>query len=146
MKKFIATSSGFEGEVHIVYNDDGVLMFVDFSFSNIEPEGIQWIKDRTPVKYTSEWFHKSFNTDRLTFVEESFHVDFEMFWKRYNHKINKKRCVDLWNKMGKTQQVKAYFGITAYVNYLNRTGYRNKKDPENYLRNKMWETDWSKAA
>ena len=50
--------------------------------------------------------------------------------------------MQLWNKLGKTEQVKAYYGITTYDKYLSRETWRGKVDPENYLRNQMWENEW----
>lgn len=143
MKKFIITSEGFAGEVHIVYNNS-VLMLLDLSQAELNPEQVHYFKEKSPTMYFPDSFGQHFSS-KLTIVEASFEVTFEMFWAKYAHKINRDRCVKLWDKMSITDRIKAYFGITPYFAYLGRTGFRNKKDPENYLRNKMWLTDWSKA-
>ena len=75
-------------------------------------------------------------------VEADFEVNFDMFWKAYNHKINKLRAVALWGKLSKTDQVKAYYGVAVYDKFLKKEGYRKKADPETYLRNKMYDNEY----
>jgi hypothetical protein len=70
-------------------------------------------------------------------------LHYDMFWKAYNKKINNKRCIQLWNKMSKTKQVKAYYGITQYDKFLSKEDWRTKADPETYLRNEMFYNEWS---
>lgn len=78
----------------------------------------------------------------LTVVESDFEITFEMFWLKYRKKINRLRAEANWKRLSKTQQVKAYYGIDAYDKFLDRMEWRKKQDPENYLKNKMWESEY----
>jgi hypothetical protein len=62
-------------------------------------------------------------------------------WDKYDHKVNNKRCVALWDKLNKADEVKAYYGIDMYYTYLAKRR-RGKADPENYFRSRMWENEW----
>jgi hypothetical protein len=77
-----------------------------------------------------------------TVVEVDFVITFEMFWQRYDKKINRKRCEPLWEKLSKPKQVAAWAGIDAYNKFLQANSWRKKADPETYLRNEMWENEW----
>lgn len=66
-----------------------------------------------------------------------------MFWKAYDVKVNKKRCIPIWDKLTKTQQVKAWAGIKKYDSYLKSLKWsRPKADPDTYLRQEYWENEY----
>lgn len=143
MKKFIITSTGYSGEVHIVYGIDGLLMLLDFSHAKLNAEQVKWFKEQSPTMYLKETF--TMGSSKLTVVESGYEITLEMFWEKYNRKVNLKRFTKLWNKAGKSTHVQAYFGITAYDNHLAMNTWKNKADPETYFKNEYWLTDWSKV-
>lgn len=142
MKKIIATSAGFEGEVHIVYdNDDGMLMTVDFAHALLNAKQVQYFMEKTPVYYAGKILAQQFSS-KLTLVEESISITFSMFWLKYARKINKARCERIWDKLSKSDRVKAYYGIFPYDRHLQSNSWKSKADPETYLKNKYWENEW----
>lgn len=141
MKKIIATAEGLDGEVHFVYDDNGMLLTLDFAHAELDEKQRNWFLERTPVLYSNNLPH-AFGTNKLTFVSADYRISFDMFWEKYNKKFNKKRCEPLWNKLTKTKQVKAYYGISSYDKHLIKNPWKTKADPETYLRKEYWENDW----
>ena len=80
----------------------------------------------------------------VTITEGEIIIYFKQFWAKYNRKINKARCEPLWSKLTNSEQLKAYTGIDKYIAYLKKESWRNKLDPENYLKNKTWENEYNK--
>lgn len=143
MIKFVVTSPGFVGEFHLVYGDDRRLLQLDMLPAELRPEQIEYIKNRVPVIYDEPTFIQSFGKANLEFIPSDFEITFEMFWAKYRKKINKGRCLVLWRNLKQVDQVKAYFGITVYDNFLSSLPYaRAKVDPERYLRDRAWENEW----
>ena len=140
MRRFIITSPLFTGQAEAIYNDNGMLCKIDLSNCEFNQAFTNSFKSKVPVHESD--IATAFDTSKVIIVEADFEIAYDMFWKAYNRKINNKRCIPLWNKLGKTEQVKAYYGIAAYDKYLSRETWRGKVDPENYLRNQMWENEW----
>lgn len=140
MRRFIITSPKLNGSIELLFGADNRLSTIDFSSCTL-----------TDQQYSHFLFSMLYNVDEVeligaklpaTIIEGDFEVTFEMFWKKYNKKINKLRCIHLWAKADKTKQVKAYFGITAYDKFLKQESWRSKADPETYLRNEYWENEY----
>ena len=143
MRRFIITSPKFTGQVELIYNTDGLLVGLNY------PE----VKD--DIKLITAFFDRAFRAMHVDMVEAfikgteamvveaDFEVTFEMFWLAYGHKINRKRCIALWDKLTKVQQVKAWAGIKVYDKYLKAVPWgRAKADPDTYLRQEYWENEW----
>lgn len=69
---------------------------------------------------------------------EKLSVTFEMFWMRYDDKLNssKKRTEQKWNKMSPLEQKRAYEHIPKYFAHIPY-GIR-KKYAEKYLNDELW--------
>ena len=137
MRQFNITFPNINGHIEVVYNND-LLDVINFQNCSLTPEGKIKFKEQLPVHLNllSTAFKKA------TIVEAEVAVTFEMFWNVYNKKINKIRCTPLWGKLSKTEQIAAFMGVKKYDRYLQRENWRTKADPENYLRNRMWENEW----
>jgi hypothetical protein len=141
MRRFIITSPNYTGQAELIYNEKGLLVTFDFIKTSINnPTAILTFKTTVPVLVDD--MNTAFANTKATIVEADFEISFDMFWDKYDKKINLKRCEPLWKKLGKTKQVKAYYGIEPYEAFLLQTGFRKKADPETYLRNEMWDNDW----
>lgn len=140
MRRFIITSPKFTGSVELIYNSDGMLDGIDFSKLPSNPFNRNRFKEVIPIALAN--LETAFKETLCTIVEAAFEITFDMFWSRYNKKINKSRCLPLWDKLNKTEQVKAWQGIEGYEAFLKATPWRTKCDPETYIRNKMWENEW----
>lgn len=153
MKKIIATSDGFAGEVVMVYSaldgfpaDHMIIRTVDFGACDMKPDARDWFLKYVPRVFAGEY--PGFGGGRMQFAEEGLELDFEEdFWKRQLKKVNKDRCHTWWNKATTTKAMRAaaVAGLTPYFAYLQRSGYRKPVDPENYLKKELWKTEWAKV-
>lgn len=139
MRRFLITSPKFSGTAEICYNDKGSLCLVNMMEVEIEQQVIlQFIGKVSPcIDTIAKWF-----SSETTIVEAEYIVSFEVFWNKYGRKINRKRAEDIWVKLPKQNQVKAYFGIDAYDKFLKRESWRTKLDPDTYLRNRYFENEY----
>jgi len=122
----------------MVYNGKGTLSQLDMNSADMDAELTSVFMRIVPI--VESGLATAFKKD-TTIVQEDFKVSFDDFWNAYNHKINKKRCIPLWDRMTKNQQVKAFYSIRDYDKFL-KNNKRMKCDPENYLRNEMWENEY----
>jgi len=140
MKRFLIASPKFTGNAELMYNEKGTLVKIDMQHTSMAEDAVIAFKraapHNLPTLIKNEWCSPG-----TTVVEADFEVTFDMFWNAYREKINKKRCIPIWDKLNKVKQVAAYYGISRYDKYLTRSG-RFKCDPENYLRNEMWENEY----
>ena len=141
MRQFIVTSTKFKGQAVLLYNDKEVVCMIDLQQTNMDAENTSHFKNAVPLTIKHIESGTGFSKE-TTCVEVDFVVTFEMFWQKYDKKINKKRCEPMWEKMTKAKQVAAWAGIDAYEAFLLATSWRKKADPETFLRNEMWENEW----
>lgn len=143
MRRLILTSPVITGQVEIIYNDNELIEVIDFSKTAPTAAGV-----RKGLLERLARFPQFADAEQIVtgtqgiLVEADLEVTFDMFWKKYDKKINKARAIKLWDKLSKTDQVKAYYGIDAYDKYLQKESWRSKADPENYLRNRYWENEY----
>lgn len=144
MKKLILTSPAFAGELHVVYGPDGSLLLFDLQPAELTDEQKAFFKQYVPVVYDPATFLSYFGKSKLKVVDEDYEVSFEMFWEKYDSKINKDRCKKIWDdtKFGKARQIAAYAGIDRYNRHLAQNPWKSKLNPENYLKNKAWENEY----
>ncbi len=139
MRRFLITSEVYTGEAELHYEADGRLVLLDMTRTNMSADLVGKFKLKVPQHV--DGLATAF-TGKVVVVEADYEVTFDMFWKKYDKKINRKRCELLWPRMSKADQVAAYVGVTAYDKYLKRVDWRSKLDPENYLKNKTWENEY----
>lgn len=138
MTKYILTSKKFTGQIILSFNDKGTLVFINMINADLDRSNTAHFLRSAPLIESD--LMVAFSSD-VTVVQEDFKVSFEDFWNAYNHKINRKRCVPLWDKMTLVNQVKAFYGVREYDKYLKKHT-RIKCDPERYLRDEMFENEW----
>ena len=145
MKKLLLSSPQFSGEIEVLYDENLVLSVIDMSRSSLTETQIEYLVKKIPASYNND-FLKAFGTTRLSVTEEKFTITFEMFYEAYNLKRNAARCVKVWDRLSKSDQIKAFYGVKIYLRYLaNETYRRSQADPETYLSKRYWESDWSKG-
>lgn len=138
MKKYQITSDRFPGYVELIYNENR-LMSATFANAELdETTARQFIRS---IAWHEEKVADGFGGN-TKIVASDVEITFEMFWKAYDKKINKARCVLLWNKLSKADQAAAYVGVRPYNKYLFENKWRSKADPETYLRNRYWENEY----
>lgn len=139
MRKFIITAAEYNGEAVVVYDHSGRLAELNLQQTDMTIEQRHFFK----AKVASSLANIAAKFDAATtIIEADYEVPFEQFWKEYGKKINKARCILLWNKMNKAQQLAAWQGIKKYDAYLKKESWRTKADPETYLRNRYWDNEY----
>lgn len=141
MTQYFITHSSYTGEIKVVYNQDKLLDGFDCSSTNLSERRRAIFKEVIPVRIEDlEGIKEVIKGCHI--IAEELEISFDMFWNKYDKKINRKRCEPLWRKLSKAKQYAAYNGIAAYNRYLHSTGFRGKQDPDNYLRNETWTSEF----
>ena len=144
MKKYNVTSNKFTGTAELFYNAEGVLCAINCRDTNMSPEVIYNFKKAVPVTETGLISGQGFGAGTIV-VAAGYRMEFEAFWKSYNKKINKLRCIPLYNKLSDPDTILCCEGIKPYDAFLKRVEVRQKLDPENWIRQRAWENDWKNA-
>lgn len=142
MRKFILTSNLFEGSVMFGYNTDGWLTFLNNEavFNDVQ-HGWLFSEQRFPKRI--EQIDALVATIKGTIKELPPDLSFPVFWDTYDKKINKARVEPLYKKLSDANKMIAIISIKPYQKYCERAN-RGIADPEKYIRNKYYETDWTK--
>ena len=82
----------------------------------------------------------------LKIEEELIPAPFDSFWERYGKKINKYRCEPIWKKLTEKERHKAIRQVGPYEDYLKRTGYQAKRDPENFLKDRYFLSEFEQIS
>lgn len=137
MKTYLLTSPKWPGEIEVVYNDLNLMVSIDISRADLaEKQQIYFLRDLP--REMAELMKLKEKSPTLVITEVEQEVTFEMFWNKYDEKIrsSRKRTERAWNRMSKTNQVKAYRFIQKYkMNLLPGT---NPKYAETYLNAELW--------
>lgn len=144
MLKVIVTGN-FAGSIELAYGDNEIggrpLMSVAFVGTALTDGNVRGFLGMVPVRYGSTWA-QDWGTDKLKFSVMESEVTFEEFWNAYGNKVNPIRCKPVFAKLSTADKTMAIKCISAYNRYLARNTWRNKADPETWLKKKMWETGW----
>ena len=137
MRLFHLTSAAFTGFIEFEFNESGLLSRFDTSKATLAPEQQVFLLRRLP-RHLDE-IKKVFETSETAkFTEIKQEITFDMFWNRYDDKLNssRKRSLQRWDKMSTTDQVRAYRYIGTYFN--NMPNGTRKKYAETYLNAELW--------
>jgi len=134
MKLFHLTSTAFEGFVQFQYNDIDLLEKMEIHADLSENQQVFLLR-HMPREITEL---EKLRSDSSTITEIKQDITFEMFWEKYDDKVNssKKRTVQKWNKMTPADRARAYWFISKYVASIP-SGTR-KKFAETYLNAELW--------
>ena len=142
MKRYSVTSPKYAGEVELLYNDSGTLAKIDFTQTDMDPFKVSKFKSLVPA--TESDLPEAFINTNVTVVAAEYAITFELFYKDYPMKRNPLRAKSVFDRLSKTDQVKAYVNLSAYIKYLRRNTWLSPKMAEKYLRDREFENDWSK--
>jgi hypothetical protein len=144
MKKYVMTSTQFEGEITFEYGDSGLLrsLTTPDDFSGLQ---LSFLLSHVPstverMKGFIE-FLKEMNS-QATVREIVKEVTFDEFWNRYfkgrgSDNSSKKKARTRWERMSMYDRVKAYEYIPRYLNKIP-VGVGIKL-AETYLNSEVWE-------
>ena len=140
MKKYVLTSGSFSGTVIFGYEDE----MLTFFHNEGEMDTVQkaWCARNLPAE--EKHLEQLKKIVKGTIEELPERLDFDAFWDAYGKKINKARCVPLWKKLSDADRYECLRSIKSYEGCLKRTG-RGKLDPENYIKNQGWTTNWNQV-
>jgi hypothetical protein len=124
----------FEGYVEYVFGDSGLLDKMEIRAELSEKQQVYLLKNLP--REIQELDRLKSNTSTITEIKTE--VTFDMFWVKYDDKVNssKKRTEAKWNKMPKSERIRAYNFITRYFQSIP-PGTR-KKYAETYLNDELW--------
>ncbi|WP_157960878.1 hypothetical protein [Nubsella zeaxanthinifaciens] len=138
MKKYMLTSVLFTGTVMFVYNAEGWLVGLDNSaeFSDAQHN---WLLNKLPkrLEEIEPWSAQI----KGALKEIPMDLSFDVFWDAYGRKVNRIRTEPLYKKLSDTDKARAIMQIKPYFTYC-RANNRGIADPEKYIRNAYYETDW----
>ena len=136
VRKFLMTSDKFKGEVVFEFTNN-LLTKYDTSSAELDDNQILWLASYFPreIAKIKDFLAPS---ESAKFTEIKQEITFEMFWKKYDDKVNssKKKTQTRWEKMSKNEQLKAHNYIQKYFASLPH-GTR-KKYAETYLNAELW--------
>ena len=136
-QRFILTSYKFKGEITFEFTDM-VLTKYETSAAELSDEQIVYFAKNLPreLAEVEEFLSKSTSAK---FEEIKQEVTFDMFWNRYDDKVNssKKKTLIKWHKMSISMQIKAYNFIPKY--FMAIPANPRKKFAETYLNAELWE-------
>lgn len=137
MKHYQLTSTAFEGAVDLFFDDLGMLQKFDLTGATLSKAQQEWIL-REMQPDLKDLKQQLLESDTAKITEITTEISFDMFWIRYDDKLNssKKRAQQKWNRMNKTDQLKAYNYIGIYLRNLP-VGTR-RKYAETYLNAEIW--------
>ncbi len=142
MRHFILTSTSFTGSVEYKYCDEGYLVWFNYQATMT---GTQRDKILIKMPLTIRGFEDLVALSKSLKVEEvAEDITFDAFWAAYGHKVNRQRCIPLFDKLSTENRRKCIRSVAPYLKYLARTNFRSKADPETYLRKQMYLNEWSK--
>lgn len=134
MRIFHLTSNAFTGYVEYQFNDLGLLGKMEIHAELNERQQVYILKN-LPREIAELDKYSSANVI-ITEIKQD--ITFEMFWNRYDDKINssRKRTEYKWEKMTPTDRAKAFWFIQTYFGSIP-PGTR-KKFAETYLNAELW--------
>lgn len=137
MSLFHLTSTAFEGFVEFEFDKNGILVHYDTRNATMSAEHMNYLLNRFP-RHVDQAKQLISGSDTASLEEVVIEVNFDMFWNKYNDKVNssRKRSLQKWNRMNKQDRIKAYQFLNKY--FLNIPYGTRKKYAETYLNAELW--------
>lgn len=134
MKIYQLTSPAFDGYVEFVYNDAGLLDKMSIHANLSERQQVYLLKNMPRELIELDKLKSS----TVTITEIKQEVTFEMFWEKYDDRVNssKKRTMAKWGKMTPADRARAFWFIAKY--FASIPSGTRKKFAETYLNAELW--------
>lgn len=139
MTKYIFTSERFTGSVVFGYDDEfNVLTYYKVE-AEMNDKQLSYLLSNLPFhKVNIAGFAKAV---KGVLQEEPADISFDAFWDAYDKKVNRKRAEPIYKKLADQERLMAIVAIKAYKKYCGQSG-RAIADPEKFLRDRYFDTDW----
>lgn len=140
MRKFKLTNPNFKGEVFFGYNIDGL---IDSYKNDSEMSKAQLIIMLQMFPFTVQDIAKLIVGNACKVEELPLDLSFDAFWNvlPVGNKINRKRCIPLWEPLNDAHRELAIVRHPHYITFCQISG-RFIADPENYLKKELYLTEW----
>ena len=142
MRSFLITSPKFTGEAKLVYNEKETLCMIDCTTTNMCEQTIKAFKNAVPVTIHQLQNGRCFVAETVV-VESNFVVSFKRFYDEYPLKRNRYRAEKCFEKLSKSNQVKAFYSLHGYKKYITKTQIF-AMGADRYLSDHHFETEWEK--
>ena len=140
MKKLVLTSPKFAGQLVFGYGDTGLLLYY-LNETDLDHKKNEWLLPNLPIHEVHLLSLKAKLEGTLT--EVPMDLSFEAWWLEYNRKINRKRSEPLHDKLDDADRTLAFVRAKPYQKFREGKG-QAIADPEKYLRDRLFDTDWSR--
>lgn len=140
MKKMILTSPKYTGQITFGYSDTGQLLFYH-NECDLDHTKLEWLLPNLPI-YETQLLTLKIKLQG-TLIEAQIDISFDAFWDAYKIKHNRKRAEPLYQKLSDQDKTIAILKIKSYQQYCANKS-RGIADPEKYLRDRFFDTDWAK--
>lgn len=134
MEQYILISAAFEGKV--IITKDGKNLQANFTDSSVTVGQQKFVLSMMQQGISAMMEHFNGPTSDSKF--EKLVVDFDMFWNRYDDKINssRKKTQAKWEKMPIEERTKAFYYIGKY--FASIPSGTRKKYASTYLNDELW--------
>lgn len=142
MRRFLIGSAKFEGSIEIKYDSDNYLHTVSFAGTTMPAEYKAAFLKIISGAVSVDFLQSAFSRTKVIISEAEFEVTFEMFWHEYPYKRNRHIAEEVFNKLLKPDQIRAWEAATEYAKYCKRNEWYNKKLADLWLKTKQFLNDW----
>ncbi len=134
---YILESTAWKGYVELQYDELMLLRNMDMSNAELSEDQHIWFLKNLP-RELAELQQLMAKSKSATLTEVKKEVSFDEFWNRYDEKIrsSKKKSEKIWNRLSKSDQLKAYEFIRKYEKAIPQGV--SKKYCETYLNAELW--------
>lgn len=145
MRRYVVTSSRFDGSLEFCFDDEGYL-FSYMKGATLNQTQREWLHSRFPLRENG--FSALINDSKTLEVKlVDADLSFDHFWDRYGYKVgNKTRAQKLWDKLPDSDRLKVLESIPGYVHYLQTRPNMERLYPETYLSQRRFETNYKALA
>lgn len=134
--KVILTKNTFEGRIVLTYNHDGLLVgyLMEAEFNHKQ---LAFFLQMIPVDMIQ--LKTVLGVHGFDAVEEIAELTFDYFYEEYGYKTGKVKAQNAWNRLSKSDRMKALQYLPKYFDFLRKSGGIAKLYPATYLNQKRWE-------
>lgn len=142
MKRFLLTakSKTFNGTAEVWYNDSGMLARLDLIAADMNWKQVKYLLQNTPPDIAS--LKPLLSSIGLEITEYPFEITVDDFLKEYPYKRNTHLVRELWPRLTRDVQERAYFAAMEYADYLRRNDWCKPQIPNTWLTKKQYLNNW----
>lgn len=134
MKYLIEGKKQFKGAIMLEYNEMGHLIALRIDGPMTEAQH-EWFFKYVPRLEELISVYRSSGVFKVTKVIDE--ITFDDFYAEYGNKVGKQKALKAWNRLPRSEQLKAYAYIGRYKYHVATTGIAQAY-PATYLNQQRW--------